>query len=348
MNSLHSHFLREVWSLRREALGAALYWSGVGRAFELAARPTGAIILMYHSIAPHDVEAFVDPPNRLSPGMFERQMAFLGEHRRVVPLSQVVHQIAAGGSPPAGTVCITFDDGYRDNLTTAAPILEKHKLPATLFLATGYIERGEAQWADTLYWLLRYRTSNALSVPAIGLKANLASPAGETAARRLLHGRLLECSRDDRARLLNEAQRQLVPSGKPPRLTLNWDDVRELRRRYPWFEIGGHTRDHIDLRAHRGEAACLQITGCAEDLRRELGLGPAHFSFPYGRWSPETRAAVITAGWKSAVGTGEGFRIAGASDRFAMPRVESPRTMTELRFKTSGAYPGSLSMLGLR
>src|SRR5712692_3225333 len=127
-----------------------VYWSGVGRAFEAATQPTGAIILMYHSIAADNVAESVDPPNRLPPGMFERQMAFLSEHRRVVALSHVVEEIAAGRSPAAGTVCITFDDGYLDNLTTAAPILDRHKLPATLFLATGYVERGEAQWADSL------------------------------------------------------------------------------------------------------------------------------------------------------------------------------------------------------
>lgn len=137
VNSVHVQFLRRLWSFRREAIGAAVYWSGIGRAFELAAQPTGAIILMYHSIAADDIAEFVDPPNRLSPAMFERQMAFLSEHRRVVPLSQVVEEIVSGASPSAGTVCITFDDGYLDNLNTAAPILEKHKLFATLFLATG-------------------------------------------------------------------------------------------------------------------------------------------------------------------------------------------------------------------
>ena len=340
--------VRRLSSFCREAAGTAVYWSGIGRAFEMTARPTGAIVLMYHSVSGDGPAAFIDPPNRLSPAMFERQMAFLSEHRRVVPLSQVVEQIAAGASPPAGTVCITFDDGYLDNLTVAAPILEKHRLAATLYLATGYVERVETQWADILYSMLEYRTSDQLSIPSIGLdRADLASPAGRAATRGLLHRHLLESGHEDRARVLSEAERQLAPVGKPPRLTMNWDEVRELRRRFPFFEIGGHTRDHIDLRKHRGVAARSQITGCAQDLRRELGLGPGHFSFPYARWCEETRDAVVALGWRSAVGMGSGLRIAGASDRFAMPRVESPRTMTELRFKTSGAYPGALSMLGL-
>ena len=73
-------------------------------------------------------------------------------------------------------MCITFDDGYRDNLTVAAPILEKYRLPATLFLATGYVERGETQWSDTLHWLLA---------------------AGRPQHRRL-HAQLLEASHDER------------------------------------------------------------------------------------------------------------------------------------------------------
>jgi len=332
----------------REAASAALQWSGLGRAFEVAARPSGAIILMYHSVATDEAAGFVDPRNRMPPALFERQMAFLSAHRQVVPLSQLVEQIASGGTPPAGTVCVTFDDGYLDNLTVAAPILERHRLPATLFLATGYVERGEAQWADVLHSHFKYRTRHALSLPDAGIdRTNLASRAALDAARGLLHRCLLAADHEGRVRLLGEIERQLLPAAKPPRLTMNWDDARKLRSRYPSFDIGGHTRNHVDLRARRGETARTEITGCGEDLRRELGVEPGHFAFPYERWCAETRDLVVASGWKSALGMGNAYRITPASDRFALPRVESPGSMTALRFKPSGAFPGSLSMLGL-
>ena len=127
---------------------------------------------------------------------------------------------------------------------------------------------------------------------------------------------------------------------------LDWDEARRLVRRYPLFEIGGHTRDHIDLGKHFGEARA-QIDACAADLRRELGVEARHFAFPYGRWCAETRRAVIAARWHSAVATGAARRIGAASDRYAMPRVEAPRSMTQLAFKTSGAYPGAFALLGL-
>lgn len=345
---MRPEILRRLWSYRREAVGAVLHWSGAGRAFEIVTRPAGAIVLMYHSVAPDDVAEFIDPPNRLAPEMFERQMAFLSEHRRVVPLSQMVDQVVSGVSPAAGTVCITFDDGYLDNLTTAAPILEKYRLSATLFLATGYVSRGETQWADVLHRLMQRRTADRLRIPSPeGQEIDLGSDTGRRAVRKLLHRRLLEATPGERHQLLVEIEHQLLPQGIAPRLTLNWDDVRELQHRYPFFEVGGHTREHIDLRMHCGNAARGEIDGCAEDLRRELGVHPRYFSFPYGRWCAETREIVCASGWRAAVGDGGNIRVGRASDLFVIPRVNAPRTMTDLRFKTSGAYPGVFSMLGL-
>ena len=341
--------LKRQWSFRRDVMGGMLYWTGLGLAFELATRPTGAVILMYHSIAEDENARFVEPRMRMSPVMFERQMRFLASNRRVVPLSQMVRDISNGISPVPGTVCITFDDGYLDNLTVAAPILERYNLPATLYLATGYVERAEAQWADVLQWLFCFRTSDRLSVPSAGLQSSdLGTSAHRDSALSTLHKKLLGCSREERSRLLEEIRSQLLPRVEHPRLTMGWDDVRELRRRYPSFEIGGHTRDHIDLSGHGADVVRTQIAECANDLRRELSIEAGHFSFPYERWNPMAREAVISTGWHSAVGAGDAYRIVAGSDRYTMPRIEAPRSMTGLRFKTSGGYPGSLSLLGLR
>jgi peptidoglycan/xylan/chitin deacetylase (PgdA/CDA1 family) len=264
----------------------------------------GAVILMYHSVADEDAAPWIEPGNRVPPRTFERQMAFLAAERRVVPLPELADALAAGRPLLANTVCITFDDGYRDNLTIAAPILERHRLPATLYLATGFIERRENQWSDTLH---------SLSRPD-------------------LHARLLEASHAERLRILAELQPR-----KAPRLMLDWDEARELARRYPRFEIGGHTRDHLDLTRHPGERRA-QIEGCAEDLRRELTLEARHFSYPYGRWDAATRQAVIDAGWRSAVAADSRAHIGPGTDRYAMPRAEAPRSMTRFGFKTRSLF----------
>lgn len=340
--------IRRIWSSRADVVGGLAHWSGAGWAFEAVARPDGAIILMYHSVATTEEARFIDPPNRITPECFEQQMKFLSEHRRVMSMSDLMERLERGESPPAGTVCITLDDGYLDNLTVAAPILQKYRLPATLYLATGYVERGETQWADVLYWMFERRTRHSLSMGGVASGSlDIAIPAQRAAARRILHKHLLESTPEARGALLEEAIGHLRPGGEMPRLTLTWAEVRELRRRNPLIELAGHTRNHVDLRKHSGSLAEREISGCRDDLRRELGASPSHFSFPYERWCEESRKLVIEAGWRSAVGVGKNFRIGAHSDRFSMPRVESPRSITELAFKTSGAYPGLLATIGL-
>ncbi len=89
----------------------------------------GAVVLTYHSIA--------SPASRfsVSPHAFERQMCWLKKHRTLVPLADVVAHL--DGAPlPRNAVAVTFDDGYRDTLIHALPVLTRYGIPATLFLTT--------------------------------------------------------------------------------------------------------------------------------------------------------------------------------------------------------------------
>ena len=192
---------------------------------------------MYHSVGPDTNAEFIYPKNRMSPTLFDQQMAFLSRYRRVVPLSQVIEQLELGVSPLAGTVCITFDDGYLDNLTTAAPILEKYRLPATLYLATGYVERGEAQWADDLYCLIKYRATDKLHIPSLWPGAvALSSDKSRPANLQLLHVCLLEASREARKDLLMAMLSQLKPCYRSLTLPLYWAVIRVLLRLNPSFK----------------------------------------------------------------------------------------------------------------
>lgn len=338
--------IQRIWRSRRAYADAALYWSGAAWLFESLVQPSGAVILMYHSVAADDVARFIDPPNHLRCTEFERQMAFLNQHRSVVSMSNLVAQLSAGVEPPAGTVCITFDDGYLDNLTVAAPILARYQLPATLYLPTAYIDRAQTHWADAVFQSIEFRTKNLLEIPSLGVLADLSIDGQRMMTIRRLHDPLLEMSYADREQLLTNVQDQLKPQGVFPRLTMNWDDVRKLAEEYPLFEVGGHSCDHIDLRTHCGSSALDEIVRCRTDLRRELGKMPVHFSFPYGRWSVTTRDMVVQNGWDSALGSSGDLRIGANTDRFVMSRAETPKSMTELKFMTSGAFPQIYKILG--
>jgi peptidoglycan/xylan/chitin deacetylase (PgdA/CDA1 family) len=76
----------------------------------------------------------------VTPQRFEEQMAYLAAHCRVVSLAQAVNELERGGRlTPA--VAVTFDDGYRDNLTHALPILRRYNIPATVFVTARFCDQ---------------------------------------------------------------------------------------------------------------------------------------------------------------------------------------------------------------
>lgn len=104
------------------------------------------LILMYHRIN----EASPDPWGLcVSRQHFAEHLEVLRKHVRVVPLQQLATQIQ-GKTPSGHWATLTFDDGYADNLHNAKPLLERYEIPATVFLATGYIGGEREFWWDDL------------------------------------------------------------------------------------------------------------------------------------------------------------------------------------------------------
>lgn len=322
-------------------LEGAMYWSGAAGSYVKLCKVRGAIILMYHSVALAGESRWINPQNRTSVARFTKQMRFLARHRRVVAMSELVDLLEHGKTPRAGTVVLTFDDGYLDNLLVAAPILESLRLAAILYLPTGYVGRKEAQWIDELYMMFMTASRPQLELDGpVSRRFDLREVGDRRAAYRELSKCLISSLPDQREKILSAVSDQLRPAHNPPRLTMNWDDVRRMRKKFPNFEIGVHTAEHIDLTTHDGDIARKELRRCIEDVERELGERPKHFAFPYSRSSAPTRKLVRELGLRSAVAMGSDVVITAKSDRCALSRIEAPRSMTLFRFFTSGAYPG--------
>ncbi len=110
-------------------------------------RESGCIILTYHSISEGR------SPLRIPPALFEFQLNWLKSNARVMPLEEVVDCLANGTPMPPRAVALTFDDGFLDFYTAAAPLLRRAALPATVFLPTDYCGLsnrwpGQPEWVE--------------------------------------------------------------------------------------------------------------------------------------------------------------------------------------------------------
>lgn len=318
-------------------LERAMDWTGMGSAYVKVRGVGGAIALMYHSIAPPELERWIDPSVRKTPEVFESHMEFLARHRRPISLTQLLAELDRGETPPAGTVVVTFDDSYRDNLTVAAPILARYGIPATWYLPTGLINRGENPWIDRLYTAFETRTQHQLSLD-IG-SWDLADTAQRNTAWQALIEALIPATYRDRECLISQTLHRLQPTETPPRLLLSWDEIRTALREFPNLEMGLHGKNHIDLGNSSPEVVRSDIQGCIADYQRELGRDPVHFAFPYNRHSAHARSWLHQLGLRSAMGSGGEELIGISTDRFTLTRIDPPPERSLFRFYTSGAFP---------
>ncbi|MGD8752482.1 MAG: polysaccharide deacetylase family protein, partial [Anaerolineales bacterium] len=104
------------------------------------------MILLYHGIT--DPSGVFDPFSLcVSPENFEEHLSILCRDAHPMGLEEMAQKLKNGGLPPRA-VAITFDDGYADNFYLAKPLLEKFKIPATVFVITGFL--GDTFWWDDL------------------------------------------------------------------------------------------------------------------------------------------------------------------------------------------------------
>jgi peptidoglycan/xylan/chitin deacetylase (PgdA/CDA1 family) len=90
------------------------------------------VILTYHSISDGN------SPLKIPPALFVEQMEWLRENVKVAPLHEIITALVERRTLPERTVVLTFDDGYRDFYSVAAPVLRRLRLPAIVFLPTGH------------------------------------------------------------------------------------------------------------------------------------------------------------------------------------------------------------------
>ncbi len=300
----------------------------------------GTVILMYHSIASDEYKRWIDPKNHLPVNIFERHIRFLAKKRNVISLDTLINSIKDNKPLTGGTTVITFDDGYLDNFTVAAPILKKYDLPATIYLATGYVEREESQWVDQLFTFFNERTKDRLIIPEISEDViELHDPDSTWEAYFQILKYLIISTYRQRTQLLASIKKQLDPNQIPPRLTMNWDDVRTLLHNNKNITLGSHTCNHIDISRLDKNDILSEIKKSTEDIERETGQRPVHFSCPYSRTAENLPAVLKNLGYMTSVSDSADILINSKSYPFSLGRIAVPASLSRLAHYTSGNYP---------
>jgi peptidoglycan/xylan/chitin deacetylase (PgdA/CDA1 family) len=303
-------------------------------------RGPAPVILMYHRVA---VPA-ADPWGlAVSPAHFRDQLAHLARLRKILAMDafMAAHE---RDDLPSLAVGITFDDGYRDNLLAAAPLLAAAAAPATVFLTGGAIGSGAAFWWDELARMIllrrgpiRYDLTIGGAVLAGSISAMAADEAPDPHWRAWTAPRTArEAAYAELWQLLQRVQpaeraaamavlRETLPPEPAASEELPMSPAEVARLAEAGIAIGGHAMTHQPLTTLPAPARRAEIAESRAVCRR---LAPneavAGFAFPHGDRDPETIAMVRDAGYAWACSTQPGGIGRGTRDPFDLPRVAVP------------------------
>ena len=299
------------------------------------------LLLTYHRIIPRcEGQEKIQEGMYVQPGTFEAHLRLLKEHFNVVSLSTLASALIRKSFKPLGndksTCAITFDDGWKDFYDYAFPILKKYRIPATVFLPTGYIGTNNWFWTDRLAYLFfqlgKFRFSNS------GRRLSIASPLPPqlnklTGSR----GPKLETAISLLKRYHNDKIQEIISviannwgldPNPPGRAFLSWDEVRDLARS-GLIDFGSHTSSHRILTLLTEKEVCEELKKPLECLIYEKVVDRSFipFSYPNGENNGNIAQMVRDAGYNLAVTTETGWNNP-CSDPYQLRRISIHEDMT--------------------
>jgi peptidoglycan/xylan/chitin deacetylase (PgdA/CDA1 family) len=314
----------------KEAAAGALLAAGVHRVVRaLRTRQAGGarvLLLSYHRATLDFAESARDaiPSMLVSARTLRRHLEHLARTWEIVSLSDAARILAEGPRGPGRAfAAVTFDDGYADNHAVALPVLAALRIPATIYVATGFTGSEARFTHDRLFVTLRELTRRGITpdraaLPA-PLQAYLSAAAGTTPAETL--DRLIAWTPHPVVVAIAEAleaRTGRTPADLPPGARpLDWDEVRELAA--AGLEVGGHSVNHAALPNLPIADARREIEGCRDAIAEAIGLPPRHFAYPNGFHSPAVRRAVREAGFETGATTDDRENYRGG-DPYALRR----------------------------
>lgn len=273
-------------------------------------------ILIYHRVLRRRDPLF---PSEVDVETFDRQLNILKSCFTVLPLHEAV-ELMREGTLPRGAACITFDDGYADNAELALPLLRRHGLHATFFIASGFLDGGR-MWNDCVIEVVRQAPSGMLDARRLGYGQ---FPLHSLADRQHAIGALL-----DKLKYLPMAQRsvqvrrlaELTDCALPEKLMMSSAQVRQLHR--CGMGVGAHTLRHPILARLPLAVAKREIEEGRNKLQQLIGADVAMFAYPNGKpqqdYGAEHVALVRELGFRGAVSTAWGS-CRRAHDLYQLPR----------------------------
>lgn len=288
----------------------------------------GLAIFLFHGVVDSPAH-LVRNYNRkhLTKQAFADVLDDLSEHGAPVSMDDVYDWCRGEADLPSRSFAITFDDGFENNLSVAAPLLAERNIPATFYITTGFIEHNRMSWIDRIEYCIEQASCPVLDLPWWETAKTLTTAEDKIAALNDIRNEVKTSPGINPDELVEFIFDQCgLPSvsgtDDPLDKKMTWEEVQELARS-PLFIVGGHSHNHNILSFLSPEELARDLDTSLALLRDRAGIQSAHYSYPEGLvhcFSDDVIAALKERGITCCPTAEDGINPAG-TDPFLLRRI---------------------------
>lgn len=246
-------------------------------------------ILLYHGVSSEKSVGIENSSGKhIGTDIFKKQMAYLSTNCNVISMDEVVFNYRNKLSYPENAVAITFDDGFRNNVTEAMPILEKFNIPATFYVSAGVINTDIMFWVDMIEDCLNNSQRSVITIGLDNEKTfDLKSQSKKINVLQEIKSYCKNAKSIEKDRviknLIQETQWTPMVHSSKNYEKMSWEELRFLASK-KLFTIGGHSLYHDILSSFDDDKRLESDIKLSIDLLKyNLKMPIVHYAYPEGQ-----------------------------------------------------------------
>jgi len=327
----------------RYGVACFLYITGLLHAIARIRLRRKAVVLMYHRVLSDEEYLTCFSMNGIvvTTKTFAKQMKYLARNFHIVSPEDFLKHMQEKMPFASKTCLVTFDDGWKDNFKNALPTLKENKVPALVFLATGFIDTRNYFWQTrlirSLYSLREYLAQNPDQqpdrLPAMKIDeiSSIVHSSDEEFREKVLAFAASQKKEnisliEERIALLNKDIQSEGEEGLGHEDFLDWQEIMEMKKEGIWF--GSHGISHRILPTLEEKEVEKEVSRSKEFIENKLGKDAWAFSYPNGNCSKAAVNAVQKSGYKLAFTTESG-PVTSRDDPYRIKRRNIFEDMTD-------------------
>lgn len=245
-------------------------------------------ILLYHGVTDKKDNGIINYSNKhMHVSKFEWQMKYIKKNCNILSIDEVVNFNINNKKWPKKSVLVTFDDGFKNNYTTACPVLDNLKIPAIFYICAGMIGSNKMFWVDEIESCINFSKNKSFF---LNLEKNLKIILKNKKDKIFYLNKIKQFCKKTTSLKKNLIIKDLIKKTKVnPSNTqsenykvMNWNEVKKIDKN-PLFTIGGHTLFHDIMSSQSLSAVNYDIKETIKILKNKLNHNIEHFSYPEGQ-----------------------------------------------------------------